>query len=71
MCFARKASLGHYNGTRAEWRAAYRAARIAEREGLEPGLIVAYDRAEYNDQLTRPLSSRLEAKRIIDEILSN
>lgn len=36
MCFARKAGLGHYNGTRAEWCAAYRAARIGERDGLEP-----------------------------------
>lgn len=82
MCFARKASLGQYKGTRADWHSAYRAARIAKRKGLEPdpatsglvwkaGLIVAYERSEYIDQLTHPLAARLEAKQIIDEILTN
>lgn len=80
MCFLRKPGLGHYHGTRADWRNAYRAARIAQRNGKDPdpatsgltwkaGLIVAYERADYADPLTHPVVARMESKRIIDEIL--
>jgi hypothetical protein len=81
MCFARKPGLGHYSGSRVEWKRAYRAARIAKRDGIEPdpatsgiiwkaGLIVAYERADHNDPLTCPLAARLASKHIIDEIIS-
>ena len=81
MCFPRNAGLGQYNASRKEWHTAYRAARIAKREGTEPdpasggivwkaGLIVAYERAEYNDSLTFPLAARMASKQIIDQIIN-
>lgn len=80
MCFPRKASLGRYSGTRAQWRRAYRNARLAAANGLPPdpansgliwkaGLIVAYDRPAV-DPLACPVGSRLAAYRMINEILS-
>lgn len=80
MCFPRKPTLGNYNGNRTEWIAAYRAARIDYKKGIEPnpsftgirwkaGLIVAYERQEYLDTLTHPVANRLESKRLIDKIL--
>lgn len=80
MCFPRKASLGHYSGTRAEWVTAYRAARMDERAGTKPdpkhkglrwkaALIVAFERQEHADPLAESLSSRKLASDIIDEIL--
>lgn len=81
MCFARKPGLGHYHGSRRDWRKAYRSARIAARDGLEPDpatsgivwkarLIVAYDRSQHIDPLSFPVSARLESKRLIDEIIN-
>lgn len=69
MCFARKPWLGCYNATREEWGKAYRAARIARREGCEPDpslsgiawkatLIITGDR-ERHDDLSVPIFGRL------------
>lgn len=79
MCFQRKPGLGRYNATRDEWLAAYRNARINASQGTAPDasrggvswkadLIVAERR--HLDPLTVPGSSRLEAARIVDELLS-
>lgn len=76
MCFKRNPTLGRYNGTRSEWREAYRNARVDAREGREPdpafdgirwkaGLIVAYER-ERMDHFALPLVCRLEAIRVIE-----
>jgi hypothetical protein len=81
MCFARKPGLGHYQGSREEWRKVYRAARVAARIGSDPDrklngiawkaeLIVSYERDDHNDYLTIPVGARLEAKRLIDEIIN-
>lgn len=80
MCFPRKASLGHYDANRVEWETAYRAARIAEKSGIEPdpkscgvvwkaGLIVAYERDSSGDYLTHSIESRLASKQVIDKII--
>lgn len=79
MCFPRKPSLGRYNGSRAEWRKAYRAARIGARRGKEPNpkhsglqwkaeLVVANERSEWVDPLVCPVAGRLEAQRIFNNI---
>lgn len=80
MCFPRKTSLGRYSGTKAQWRSAYRAARIANAQGIPPNpvnsgiewkaqLIVAYERPSL-DPLACSVLGRLAAYRIIDEIVS-
>lgn len=79
--FARQGGLGHYNGTREEWQAAWRRARVRHRQGLEPdpkdkglewkaSLIVERRNAEYGDPLNISLAGRLVAKQVIDEILA-
>lgn len=81
MCFPRKHSLVRYSGTRAVWRCAYRAARIAAGQGLPPNpaysgiqwkaqLIVAYERPPL-DSLACSVLGRLAAYRIIKEIVSD
>lgn len=78
--FKRKPGLGRYNATRAEWKAAYRAARIAIGQGAKPDpktdgvawkaqLVVAYERSGHGDRLKQPASVKLAAKRLIDEIV--
>lgn len=78
--FQRKVTLGHYNATRAEWREAYRRARIEYRQGGEPdpttagvvwkaALIVNYERSPFVDPLEMPILGRLASSRMIDEIL--
>ena len=78
--FQRKPGLGRYNATRAEWKAAYRAARIAIGQGAEPDpatdgvfwkaqLVVAYERNGHGDRLGQPASVKLAAQRLIDEIV--
>ncbi|SER94862.1 hypothetical protein SAMN04244573_04635 [Azotobacter beijerinckii] len=78
--FKRKPWLGRYNATRAEWKAAYRAARIAIGQGAEPDpatdgvlwkaqLVVAYERSGHGDRLKQPASVKLAAKRLMDEIV--
>lgn len=80
MCFPRKPSLGRYSCTKAQWRRAYRAARMAAGKGLPPDpkssgvlwkaqLIVAYERPSL-DPLACSVLGRLAAYRIIDEIVS-
>jgi hypothetical protein len=80
VCFQRKPSLGRYNGSRACWQRAYRAARVAAKDGGNPKpahsgiqwkaeLIVAYERDDAVDPLACPVANRLEAQRLIDQIL--
>lgn len=80
MCFPRKAGLGRYNATRAQWAKAYRHARVRQRRGEAPdaatcgidwkaALIVAYERDEHADPLNTPLEGRLASKRLIDDIV--
>jgi len=80
MCFKRKPTLGHYNGTREEWIAAYRRARQDYRVSRDPdseappllwkaALIVHSERQELCDPLVTPVTARLEAGRLINEIL--
>lgn len=82
MCFKRKPWLGHYSGTREDWRIAYRAARILEWQGQEmppgvpslkwkAGLIVAFERHDYADPLTWPVTNRLELKGLIDQVAAD
>lgn len=79
MCFPRKPGLGQYNGSRRQWRAAYRDARIAAGFGVDvpasapsldwkAGLIVTFERKDFADALTTPVLRRLATKRLIDEI---
>lgn len=81
MCFPRKPGLGKYNASRSDWVKAYRAARVAHREGKKPdpvtggiawkaGLIVEFERDAHGDPLTLPIEARLEGQRIIDELLA-
>lgn len=81
MCFPRKPGLGHYAGTKAQWRTAYRAARVAQREGREPdpktkgltwkaSLVVAFERGEWVDPLAMPLRYRALAWQVVNEILA-
>jgi hypothetical protein len=81
MCFLRNAALGQYNGSRKDWRLAYRNARLNQRIGIHPdptttglvwkaALIVSYERAAHHDLLMSPLINRIALKRIIDEIMS-
>jgi hypothetical protein len=76
----RKPGLGHYHATRSQWHEAWRAARIQQREGVKPdpkhsgirwaaSLIVAYGRHDYMDPLALPAPTRLEALRVVREIL--
>lgn len=80
MCFPRKPSLGHYSGNRAQWTVAYRAGRIAEKclsapdpstSGLpwKARLIVSFERHAHQDPLSLPVSTRLAARRLINEIV--
>ena len=79
MCFPRNPSLGHYNGSREEWRKAYQIARIINRGGEDvstsapsllwkAGSIIRFDRKR-RDHLTIPVLNRLKFRRIIEEIL--
>jgi hypothetical protein len=81
MCFPRKPSLGRYNASRADWAAAYRAARVLEKNGQVPDssfsgvrwkacLIVAFERHDHVDPLVTPIKARLASKRLIDDILA-
>ena len=80
MCFVRKAGLGRYSGTRAQWRSAYRSARCSMRRGDEAdctltGLawkatLVVFNERDGLDNLTIPAAAKLAAKHIIDEILA-
>lgn len=75
----RRPGLGHYNATRAEWAADYRAARIDKREGRAPdpkhsgtrwkAALVLGER-ETPDPLSVSLAARAEAARIVSAILS-
>lgn len=81
MCFPRRACLGRYNGTKAMWRAAYRAARLAaQRGGGKPdprltglpwkaSLIVCYER-DAIDHLTIGAPAKLASTRLIEELLA-
>lgn len=80
VCFKRNPSLGRYNGTRREWVAAYRCARVNAGEGQEldakldgirwkAGLVVIFERDSI-DNLAIPLDARIESKRLIDEIVN-
>lgn len=79
MCYPRKTWLGKYNASRSQWIDAYRAARCLVKAGGEPNpslsgiewkaqLIVAFDRTRV-DPLATPVSSRLAANKIIQEIV--
>lgn len=79
MALARKAYLGRYNASKANWINAFRAARCLMRAGGSPdpalsGIewkaqrIVAYERASV-DPLTIPMENRLIAHKLICEIL--
>ena len=79
MCFARKPWLGRYNGSKSDWKSAYRLARINFRENCPPnpkleGLrwkaaLVVRGR-ENIDPLMIPPGCILMAKNIIDELLA-
>lgn len=79
MPFQRKPGLGHYNATRSEWMAAYRVARVRAGKGMAPDpstsgiqwkaqLIVS--EREDSGPLSVPAQSRLEANKLINELLS-
>lgn len=77
----RKSGLGRYRAGRTEWRAAYRLARLLIGGGAKPNailqgvewkaqLIVAHDRSDIVDPLMLPVSVRLDAQRMINEIIA-
>lgn len=79
MCFPRKPGLGNYNGSRKEWRQAYRTARIEKALGNSPNpascgiswkaqLIVSHERDPITDSLTLPVSVRLRCIRMINKM---
>lgn len=80
MCFPRKACLGRYNGTKAEWQTAYRAARMAAQRGSQPdprlaGLswkasLIVFNERNAIDTLTIGGPAKLASKRLIEELLT-
>lgn len=81
MTFQRKPGLGHYNESRSAWRAAYRQARLDIAKGLEPNhkldgvrwkaqLVVAYEREGLCDNLRLDAAQKLEAQRLVNELLA-
>jgi hypothetical protein len=75
----RKAGLGYYNATRAEWKSAYRHARERYQRGLHPDpktkgiiwkaqLIVSYERNAIDPLDFTPEENR-STRKLIDEIL--
>lgn len=80
MCFVRKPGLGRYSGTRNQWRSAYRSARCSMRRGDEvdctltgldwKAMLVVFNERDRLDSLTIPAVTKLAAKHVIDEILS-
>jgi hypothetical protein len=77
----RKPLLPHYNASRDEWAKAWKEARVQQRNGERPNpkhsgirwaasLIVAYGRHNWIDHLAMPAPQRLEALRVVKEILN-
>ena len=76
----RRPGLGRYTGSRADWKAAWRRARIRHRQGFHPdpkdrnlewkaSLVVTYERSEVVDLLTIGIHGRLAGHQAINKIL--
>lgn len=78
--FKRKHYLGHYSGTKTEWKKAYKFARILKREGLQPvcsctgiwwkAQLIVFNERNGFDWLAAGTKAHLELKRLTDDLLN-